>query len=510
MISTNIRRLREKKHVSQDRLSKLADLSLNTIVKIESGRNSNPRIATLLKIAKSLEVGISDLVKAVLILFFLGSCIHFAYCEEVSGRKIPINLTEAISLSYQNNKEIKMEEEEINFSKAGITQARSEFLPKVHLETSYTHNDVVLPTPGLLSTKKDIGVVAGYKDDNKVGIAADQVIYDGGSNIANFKQAKLSLNSSFQSLRAKKLDVEFEARRLYYGLLLAYETERISQQLVDQAQSHYEDVEKKFAEGTASRFDLLQSKVQVSKVTPELVKAKNSIEQITADLKKLLGLKTEDMISVKESLGFSQIEINEKDFLRQAYMEKPEMILKSLGVDINKWGIQMAKSGWRPHIDAAGVYNWRSNDFGDMFNERHSNWQAGVNVSFPIFDAWSSKAKVDQAKARYRESILDKDNLADQIAVDIRKACLDLNQAQAIIDSQKDNVGEAKEALRISIVSFDNGVGTNLDVFDSQVSLAQVELNLSQAVYDYLMAEAFLDRTRGRSILEEAKNEKKT
>ena len=61
MISRNIRNLRIKKGISQDRLSKLADLSLNTIVKVESGRNPNPTIGTLLKIARSLDAQINDL-----------------------------------------------------------------------------------------------------------------------------------------------------------------------------------------------------------------------------------------------------------------------------------------------------------------------------------------------------------------------------------------------------------------------------------------------------------------
>jgi outer membrane protein TolC len=52
-------------------------------------------------------------------------------------------------------------------------------------------------------------------------------------------------------------------------------------------------------------------------------------------------------------------------------------------------------------------------------------------------------------------------------------------------------------------------VGTNLDVLDSQTSLAQIEQSLSQGIYDYLMAEAFLDRTRAKSYITEVKNETK-
>jgi len=62
-IAKNIKKLRKEKGISQDRLSKLADLSLNTIVNIEAGNNPNPTFETLQKIAKSLNVSIEDLVK---------------------------------------------------------------------------------------------------------------------------------------------------------------------------------------------------------------------------------------------------------------------------------------------------------------------------------------------------------------------------------------------------------------------------------------------------------------
>ncbi len=62
-IGKRIKKLRQEKDISQDRLSKLADLSLNTIVNIELGINSNPTIETLIKIAKALDVTIEELIK---------------------------------------------------------------------------------------------------------------------------------------------------------------------------------------------------------------------------------------------------------------------------------------------------------------------------------------------------------------------------------------------------------------------------------------------------------------
>ena len=62
-IGKNIRKCRKKRKLSQDKLSKLADVAYNTIVKIESGENTNPTIKTLTKIAKAVGVSIEDLIK---------------------------------------------------------------------------------------------------------------------------------------------------------------------------------------------------------------------------------------------------------------------------------------------------------------------------------------------------------------------------------------------------------------------------------------------------------------
>ncbi|MEK7637688.1 MAG: helix-turn-helix transcriptional regulator [Patescibacteria group bacterium] len=62
-VSGNIRKLRQEKGISQDRLSKLADLALNTVVKIETEENSNPTVETLEKIAKAFGISVAELFK---------------------------------------------------------------------------------------------------------------------------------------------------------------------------------------------------------------------------------------------------------------------------------------------------------------------------------------------------------------------------------------------------------------------------------------------------------------
>jgi DNA-binding XRE family transcriptional regulator len=62
-IGKNLKKVRQKKGIFQNRLSKLADLSLNTIVTVEYSLNPNPTFETLTKIAQALDVKVNDLIK---------------------------------------------------------------------------------------------------------------------------------------------------------------------------------------------------------------------------------------------------------------------------------------------------------------------------------------------------------------------------------------------------------------------------------------------------------------
>ena len=61
-IGFNFKKLRAQKGYSLEKVARLADLSLNTVVRLESGTNKNPTIETLTKLARALEVSVDDLI----------------------------------------------------------------------------------------------------------------------------------------------------------------------------------------------------------------------------------------------------------------------------------------------------------------------------------------------------------------------------------------------------------------------------------------------------------------
>ena len=62
-LSKNVKRLREAKGLSQEKLARLADVANNTLIKMETGENKNPTLETLKKVAKALGVSVDELIK---------------------------------------------------------------------------------------------------------------------------------------------------------------------------------------------------------------------------------------------------------------------------------------------------------------------------------------------------------------------------------------------------------------------------------------------------------------
>jgi outer membrane protein len=419
--------------------------------------------------------------------------------EEV---KMSLSIGGAVEKAFANNKGLQIQAKEIDVARAGILSAQGAFLPTVGGGAGYARNDFVLSLPGLAITKKDPNILTGYRDDNAAAVGVKKVVYNGGKKERQLDQARTQLKIQEQTLRLQKQLLAFEVKRLYYGLLLAQETKTIVQTFADVSEAHYEDVNKKFAEGTVSKFDVLQSKVRVSEWTPELIRAQNASEVISAEFKKVLGSKQEEVFLLSDRLDVSPVNFNEAEVLSQAQLSNPELILQSYGVDAAKISIEFAKGWDRPEVTAAAGVNFRSNNVANMFNSRHENWSAGVSIDVPIFDGFFAKSKVEEAQARYAEAMLTKENAVDQIAVEVKRGVADLRKAEALIDSQKMNLEEAKEAVRLAQVRYDNGEGTNLDVLESQGAFSRAQKTFFEGVYDYLMAQAYLIKLLGGDLIQ--------
>ncbi len=129
------------------------------------------------------------------------------------------------------------------------------------------------------------------------------------------------------------------------------------------------------------------------------------------------------------------------------------------------------------------------------FNE---SWTLGLSLNWSLFDGGNriarhqeAKANLEGARARVKSTELD-------IIQNVEQAQIFVDESQERIQAAQTLVASAQENFRLAQGRFDAGVGTILELTDAQLALTQAQNTESQALADYRIALARLDRAVGR------------
>ncbi len=339
-----------------------------------------------------------------------------------------------------------------------------------------------------------------FTRDYQVGFSFSLPLFTGGKLVAGFKQAEYNLRATEQSVEQSKLETIYNVKRAFYGFLLARQFVVVSREAVDLAQKYFENVRRLYEVGLASRFDLLRSEVQLANLKPQLLRAQNQLELASINLKTLLGIDLETEIEVKGELAYKPVEIKEEEILSRALMLRPDLAQLRYQQQMAGELLRLARAADLPTIAIGGNYNFWAN----YLNFKRNNWQSyysfSLVISFPIFNGFSGSAQAARAKAMMRSLELTEKGLTELIKAEIKQAWLNLLQAKETLFSQEKNVDQAKESLRLAELNYNEGLATFLDVSSAQVALTQARTNYSQALFDYVMALAQLEKAMGRSF----------
>jgi outer membrane protein len=169
-------------------------------------------------------------------------------------------------------------------------------------------------------------------------------------------------------------------------------------------------------------------------------------------------------------------------------------------IGVAKANIKVASSGYQPEASIFGNYGWHDYSFGDNPDNTREGWVAGASVSWALFDGMLTRGKVSEARALLEESNLDYADTRRQVELEVRQGYSDYLQTLELIEAQKKTVEEAEESLRLAEARFRAGTGTQLDVLSAQTALSDARSNEVQALHDYNVAVATLERVTGMTV----------
>ncbi|MBI2497549.1 MAG: TolC family protein, partial [Opitutae bacterium] len=179
--------------------------------------------------------------------------------------------------------------------------------------------------------------------------------------------------------------------------------------------------------------------------------------------------------------------------IERALARRPELQAGEQRADASRAIVAAARAARAPRLRADGPFGWRDNAWLPDTRE----WQAGLSVDVPVFDAGSRARRVARSRADLarEEAVLAGRRL--QVREEVWSAASELERAWDSIAANETSVRAGAESLRAVQERYQTGAAVVTDLLDTQTALARAEAALAGARWDYLAARAAFDRATG-------------
>jgi len=406
-----------------------------------------------------------------------------------------LTLKQSLKFAQENNKSLLQSRQKIKKAQYQIDEARSGFFPRLSFEGSYTRFGVI-PSFQIEMPEMSEKVEIGFNDNYNLGLSLTQPIFTWGKIRNSYDISVISHKASKQEYKRAKQKIEFEVTTSFYQLLLAKELIRVREEAIDNLKEHLRTVEARFYAGQASEFELLRAKVQLSNAYPPFIQAKNMLDLGTNAFKNLLGIDLKIPIKLQGKLSFEPIQLNLSQAEDYALKQRPEISSFNLQKNIASVALNIVRATNRPILAGFGTFQYM-NPFYSV-QKWDYDWKVGLSVSMPLFDGFSTRSKIEQAKSDLAELDILQKQMEEGIKLEVRQAISDLNLAKENILTQKENVNQAKKALEIAKIQYAEGLLTSLEEMDTQLALTLAQTNYLSSLTDYLIAKAKYYKAIGR------------
>jgi len=432
--------------------------------------------------------------------FILVAALMFGlYAVAFSQEKITLTLEDSIKLALEQNPFYLAEKAKEDQASYMVREAVSSFFPALNAQGMHILDKKVMTidmpsfVPGMPPQKIKLDFTRNYQ----FSLSFSLPLSAGGRLVSGYKQANYNLMSTKEAIRQSMQETVFNVKKAFYGYLLAKKFVEVSEEAVGLAEKHWKNVKSLYDVGMASKFDLLRSEVQVANLKPQLIRAKNGLSTAELGLKTLLGLDLKQPIEVKGELSYKEFEANVDADVAQALTNRPEMNQIKFQQQMAAEMLKMARGAYLPTLAIGGAYNYWGNRFKFTKDSWESYYSVNLVLDIPLFNGFVNSAKVGESKAMLRQLDYSRKGLSEMVKFEVQEAILSLQQAKESLLSQEKNVEQAQEAVRIADLNYGEGLATNLDVSFAQMALTQAKTNYSQALYDYALALAQLEKAIG-------------
>ena len=409
----------------------------------------------------------------------------------------PLSMVDALNLTLKQNSGLQKARADLESSRGLVIQTRAVALPDVQATGNFQRE-----SQGLVNFP--FGRVP--RDNWNSQIKVVQTIYQGGRTISAFRAAKLQKEQAMFQYQTAVADALLATRVAYYDVLVAEQQITVNEASVNLLSKELEDQQRRYDAGTVPKFNVLRAEVAVANARPPLINARNAYRIAKNNLSNLLGYNLprnvwEDIpLNLTDKLDAAPYSVELPAAIAQALQRRTELAALQRTEGLQRENIVNARAGYKPTLQAFAGYTWENNGFTNDIGSKLDGWVVGGQLTWNIFDGMLTYGKVVQAKAQLAHAKADVEDRARQIELEVRTDYSSFIEAREVLESQQKVQEEADEALRLARARAEAGTGTQLDVLDAETSLTQARTTQVQALHDYDVARARLERAIGQDM----------
>tara|TARA_B100000965_G_scaffold107560_1_gene88789 strand:+ start:2678 stop:4012 length:1335 start_codon:yes stop_codon:yes gene_type:complete len=437
----------------------------------------------------------------ILIIFFLFS--NYLFGQDNTS----FSLDECLQMALSNNENLKNSFLEENVSKMTSREYLSVGFPQISFETGLKYNfeiqksliDISKFMPGVPEgTEQEVSF--GQKYDGIMDFGINQMIFNGSYFVGLAASKALIELSEKQTVRAK-VDLIESVKKAYYIVLNTKERLNLVNSNLERIKSLLNDTEILYENGFVEKLDVDRIKVSYNNLNAEKIKAERLYDLSLSVLKFQIGFPVNDKLSVIGSIEDVIISVNDYDIQSFEYSDRIEHSILNTNKRLKSYDLKNNRSQFLPQIYAnlSYGYNTSSSEYDLFFNS--NRWKnfgtVGLQIIVPIFDGFNKRSKINRSKIVVQQVENQIKFLERSIDLQINQNFIELKNAIESLNVSKENLVLANDVYNVSEKKYKEGVGSNLEVLDSNNALKIAQTNYYNAYYQAIISKINLDKTLG-------------
>jgi len=402
-----------------------------------------------------------------------------------------LTLEECIAIALDAQPRIQATLADYAAARYRVNQAMAPLLPQLSGLVSATRSQGTTITTNAAGATIQVAQSRQLGDTFLAQVQLSQLLFDFGKNLAATEAARKLAEVAVEDVELQRQLISLTVKEAYTNTLFSQRLIRVQEQAQERAELNLRSAKGFFEVGTRPKSDVARAEVDVANAKLDLIRAKNALRTAIVALNIAMAINVDTPTQIVDNLVYQPLTLDRQQLRSDSLRQRPEYRQAKLRAAAAEATERQTFRNFFPDISGSGAY-------GGTQSQLNESWSLGLTLSWSLFDGGGriaryqeAKANLEGARARVKSAELD-------IVQNVEQAEIAVEEAQERILAAQTLVASAQENFRLAQGRFDAGVGTILELTDAQLALTQAQNTESQALADYRIALARLDRAVGR------------